>query len=621
MRSVIVFIISLWFSLGISLAQESAATVAPERDLIERFDKITAMVPMRDGVRLYTEIYLPKDGRTDLPILFWRSPYNVAGVGAGSPGGSIFNHGLRELAEDGYIFAFQDIRGRHKSEGAFVMLRPSRDRTDPKAVDESTDAYDSIAWFLDNLPNHNGRVGMLGVSYPAWLAVMAAIDPHPALKAVSPQASPADLYKGDDFFHNGAFRLSYGFEYVTFMERDSGEDPFAFDQYDTYAWYLSQGGLANLGERFLKGYDTTWDDFVAHPVYDRYWRSRAVIPQLEAIKVPSLTVGGWYDSENLYGPLKIHEAWRKRDPQKWNYLVMGPWNHGGWLGEGRTLGELDFGSDTAAHFRREIMVPWFAHFLKDRDDRPLPRIHLFETGANQWRVMDDWPEKAGATSRKLYFGPDGKLSFTPPREDKEAFDRFVSDPAKPVPYRPRPIESMFSGPGWSSQLVVDQRFAASRPDVLTWMSEPLESDLVLSGGITARLFAATTGSDSDWIVKLIDVYPDVYPEDMGKSGYQLMVAGEIMRGRYRKGLDKATPIEPGVIESYEIDLQARQHRFRKGHRIMVQVQSSWFPLFDRNPQKFVDNIFTARDSDFEAAEQTVYRSRRYPSHLEISVAP
>lgn len=597
----------LWFAAAVADADVS-------RDPIQDFERRTELIQMRDGVRLYTEIYVPKHRMAALPILLWRSPYGVASVSSAPPGSSIFATAMRELAADGYIFVFQDIRGRHKSEGEFVLLRPPRNRQQRGAVDESTDAYDTIEWLLRKLDSDNGRVGMLGVSYPGWLTVMAAVDPHPALKAVSPQASPADLYLTDDLFHNGAFRLSYSFEYVGAVQ---GGRPFAFGVYDTFDWYLREGALKDMKSRHLSGAETMWDDFVAHPNYDDYWRSRAVAPQLGRARVPTLLVGGWFDAENSTGPLQIYESWRRQDPDDLVHLVMGPWTHGGWFEEGRQLAQLDFGSDTAAHFRHEILVPWFAHYLKNRPGGAVSQMTLFETGANAWRSVD---ERRSSSMRKLYFHAGGRLGFDPPQEDaRDAVDTYISDPAKPVPYRPRPIEHMFAGPGWSQWQAQDQRFADARPDVLSWISEPLNEDVVVSGQITAQLFAATSGTDSDWVVKLIDVGPDLNEAGSGMSGFQMLVSGEILRARYRDGFDTPRPLTPGRVEAYSIDLHQRQHRFLRGHRIMVQIQSSWFPLFDRNPQVFRDNIFLATDTDFRPATQSVHRSADFPSHVAINV--
>lgn len=608
-RLVLSVLALLWVSTAVF------ADAAQIDDPIEDFERRTAYVSMRDDVRLYTEVYVPKRQAEPLPILLWRTPYGISSVNGAPRGSSVFATSLRELVDDGYIFVFQDIRGRHQSEGEFVLLRPPRDRSQPEAVDESTDAYDTIDWLLRHLDSHNGRVGMLGVSYPGWLAVMAAIDPHPALQAVSPQASPADLYLTDDFFHNGAFRLSYAFEYVGLVQ---GGRPFAFDVYDTFEWYRREGALHDVKERHLGGAATMWDDFVAHPTYDEFWRSRAVTPRLSRARVPTLLVGGWFDAENGTGPLEIHEAWRKQDPDDLVRLVMGPWTHGGWLGEGRKVAELDFGSDTAAHFRRDMLVPWFAHHLKGTAGGVLPPKMLFETGANEWRGISG---RHPTVTRRLYFHADGRLSFEPPKaNDADGVDTYISDPARPVPYRPRPIEPMFAGPGWSEWLARDQRFADARPDVLTWVSEPLQEDLVISGRITAQLFAATSGTDSDWIVKLIDVAPDLDAAGSAMSGFQMLVSGEIIRARYRDGFETPRALTPGRIEAYSIDLHQRQHRFRRGHRIMVQVQSSWFPLFDRNPQTFVGNIFLATEADFRPARQRVYRSAAMPSHVAIEVA-
>lgn len=609
-------IAAIFLSIPLSLGGWASDNNTQGADPIAGFEKLTTKISMRDGIRLHTEIYKPKNMATALPVLLWRTPYGISSVDA-VPGRSIFTGPLKELAEDGYIFVFQDIRGRHKSEGEFEMLRPLAEGGGELAIDESTDAYDTIDWLVKNVGGNNGNVGMLGVSYPAWLSVMAAANPHPALKAISPQASPADVYIGDDFFHNGAFHLSYGFEYVTFMERGTGADVFDFGTDDTYEWYLKLGSLKNVKSNYLAQYDTSWDQFSAHPNYDAFWQKRAVLKQLPKIEVANLNVGGWYDAEDGYGPFAMYHAWQKASPSGPNYLVLGPWTHGGWLGEGSAIGPLAFGSDTSAYFREQILRPWFAEHLKGNKGK-VSTAHIFETGSNQWRTAETWPA-VNRQTRKLYFHNDGILSFEPPVENTGAADRFVSDPASPVPYRPRPIENMFSGPGWSTWQTLDQRFVEGREDVLSWVTPMLEEDVVISGQILARLYAATTGSDADWVVKLIDVYPEDYPEKPEMAGYQLMVSGEILRGRFRNGLEKPEAITPGVTEQYDIDLRFRQHRFKKGHRIMVQVQSSWFPLFDRNPQKFIENIFDAEAEDFRKAEHTILRSRDFPSHVQVDV--
>jgi putative CocE/NonD family hydrolase len=580
------------------------------------YDKTEVSIPMRDGVRLHTEIHVPKGAREALPFLMLRTPYGAAGQSRNLASG-----GYSEMEADGYIFVFQDIRGRHESEGKFVMMRPPRDRADSNATDESTDAYDTIEWLLKNVPNNNGRAGVFGISYPGWLTVMAAIDPHPALKAVSEQASPADMFLGDDFYHNGAFRLSYGFEYSAEMESSKTNALFQFDRYDTYEWYLNLLPLASASGRWAHGDLPTWTAFEQHPNYDPFWRKLAVPSYVGTPKVPNLNVAGWWDQEDFYGPVKIYETLEPGDRRNQNYIVAGPWNHGGWrAGDGRTLGPVSFDSDTSQYFRKNIEAPWFAYWLKGRGDGKFPEARTFETGSNRWRTYDAWPPRSGVSERRLYAEASGRLSFEAPRASgPDTFDSYVSDPAHPVPYRHRPISPTYGRPGWGTWLMEDQRFVHMRPDVLSWQTDALPDDLVVAGDIVADLFASTTGSDADWVVKLIDVYPEDYPQDPKMGGYQLMIADEIFRARFRKSFERAEPVEPGAIEEYTIDLHTNNHAFLKGHRMMVQVQSTWFPVYSRNPQKFVPNIFTADPADYQAATQRVYRSSQYPSHVRLPV--
>jgi putative CocE/NonD family hydrolase len=592
----------------------SATLARPQGDDSARgFTKTEAMIPMRDGVRLNTAVYVPKDAKGPLPFILLRTPY---GIGRAARN---FQGYLKELVEEGYIIVAQDIRGRFKSEGQFVMSRPPRDKDDPKAIDEGTDTYDTIEWLLKNVPNNNGRVGMLGISYGGWLTVMATLDPHPALKAVSPQASPADQFLGDDFHHNGAFRLSYGFEYVAMMETDKTNTNFKFDRKDTFEWYLRLGALRNVNEKYFHGKMPTWNDFVAHPNYDDFWKKQAFAPYLNKVTVPSLHVAGWWDQEDFYGELKVYELLEKHDAKNQNFLVVGPWNHGGWAsGEGSKLGNIPFDSPTGTYYREKIQAPWFAHFLKDKGKLDQPEALLFETGSNKWVRYDQWPPKRGVETRKLYFHPNGRLSFDPPPEGAGEYDSYVSDPARPVPYRPRPINPTYQGPGWPVWQTEDQRFVHLRPDVLSYETEPLAEDVTIAGDLVAHLFASTTGTDGDWIVKLIDVYPEDF-KDATLGGYQLMVAGEVLRGRFRKSFEKPEPVEPGRVEEYAVGLRWRDHCFPKGHKIMVQVQSTWFPVIDRNPQKYVDNIFQAKDADYQAATQRVYRAPKQPSHILLPV--
>jgi putative CocE/NonD family hydrolase len=575
----------------------------------KRFTRTDAMIAMRDGVKLFTIVYVPKDKKGPLPFIMLRTPYGID-----TRGPSSFQSYLKDLADEGYIFVFQDIRGRHKSDGTFVMSRAPRDLKDPKAIDENTDTNDSIDWLLKNVPDNNGKVGILGISYPGWLTVMATLDPHPALKAVSPQASPADQFLGDDFHHNGAFRLSYGFEYVAMMETDKTNASFKFDRHDTYEWYLKLGALSNVNPRYFKGKMPTWNDFVKHPNYDDFWKKQAFAPYLTKVTVPMLNVAGWFDQEDFYGALKIYELLEKHDKNNQNFLVVGPWNHGGWAnGPGDKLGRIGFDSPTGKHFREKVQAPWFNHHLKGKGELEQPEALMFQTGTNKWVSHERWPPR-DAVTKKLYFHPGGKLEFLPSRDDGDS-DRYISDPAKPVPYRPRPVTPTYPGKEWQIWMVEDQRFTQKRPDVLSYVTEPLAEDITVAGSLVAKLVASTSGTDSDFIVRLIDVYPETYPKDPSMGGYQLLISGEPVRARFRKSFEKPEPVKENEPNEYTIDLHWSHHCFRKGHKIMVQVQSTWFPLIDRNPQKYVPNIFEAKDSDFKAAEQRVYHG----SHVSMQV--
>jgi uncharacterized protein len=590
----------------------------------ETFTVQDVMIPARDGVRLHTKIFIPKGQSAPLPFLMRRTPYGVEGAA------TAFARAYKALAEEGYIFVFQDIRGKFGSEGTFVMQRPARAPGDTKSLDEGTDTFDTIEFLLKHVPNHNGRVGMLGVSYDGWTTIMGAIEPHPALKAISPQASPADMWLGDDFHHNGAFRLSYAFEYAAMMESGKDVQPFQFDRYDTFDWYLDLGPLANANRQYLHEKIPTWNDFVAHPDYDAFWKRQTMVPHLQSVKVPTLNVAGWWDQEDFYGPLAIYETLEKHDTGGMNYLVVGPWNHGGWTRAGDTLGPVGFGSDTAAYFRDQVQAPFFAYFLKDKGTHKFPEALTFETGTNRWRSWQSWPPGGAKTSLHFRSGERLDVGGSPPgdgnRESGVAsrtadYDEFVSDPAHPVPYRHRPIQATYfpGGSKWSTWLVEDQRFVDDRADVLSWESEPLKANVTIAGEVVAHLFASTTGTDADWIVKLIDVYPEEYPQDWNLAGYQLMVSNEVFRGRYRNGFDKPSPIPAGQVQEYTFSLHTQNYTFKQGHRIMVQVQSSWFPLIDRNPQTFTKSIFEARDQDFVKATHRIHRSARYPSRVDVAV--
>jgi uncharacterized protein len=582
------------------------------------FSVTEVMIPARDGVGLHTRIFTPRNQTEPLPFIMMRTPYGIDRAEGN------FNAYMRDLAESGYIFVFQDIRGRFGSEGRFVMQRPARAPGDSDALDEGTDTWDTIEWLLEHVPDNNGRVGMLGISYPGWTTIMGALEPHPALKAISPQASPADMWLGDDFHHNGAFRLSYGFEYAAMMETSKETEQFAFDRYDTYDWYLGLGSLANVKSSVLGDRIPTWNDYVAHPDYDEFWKRQTLIPHIRDVRVPTLNVAGWWDQEDFYGPLRIYEALEAHDTAGINYLVVGPWNHGGWArGTGESLGAIPFGSATSEYFRTRVQAPWFAYWLKDQGTMGFPEALTFESGSNSWRAWDSWPPKASTQDRDLFFQANGKLSFDPPdASDPDPFDSYVSDPAHPVPYRHRPIQATYfpGGSRWRTWLVEDQRFVDGRPDVLSWESDPLEDDITIAGEVMANIYAATSGTDADWIVKLIDVYPEDYPEDWDLAGYQLMVSNEVFRGRYREGFEAPTPIQPDSVLDYSFSLHTQNYTFRRGHRIMIQLQSSWFPIIDRNPQTFVPNIFEASESDFRPAQMRVSRAPGQASHVRISVA-
>jgi putative CocE/NonD family hydrolase len=586
-------------------------------DIPSTYDRKEFMIPVRDGVHLYTVVFTPKDQRERLPFILQRTPYGVERMFP--PDKRTY---VKDLAAEGYIFVCQDIRGRYRSEGTFEMQRFSRDRRNNMSIDESTDTYDTIEWLLKNIPNNNARVGVLGVSYDGWLTVMATLEPHPALKAVSEQATPADMFLGDDFHHNGAFRLSYGFEYA-FMEEASKVDTlFPFNVYDTFEWYLHLGPLSNVNENYFHGKLPTWNDFVNHPNYDEFWRKQSLPDRLDAPTVPTMHVAGWWDQEDFYGPIKTYEVLEKKDTKHLNYLVVGPWNHGGWSGgEGRKLGNVAFDTATSKTYRELIQAPWFAYWLKDKGNGDFPEARTFRTGSNEWKSYNEWPPRKDVTLKNLYFHGNGELSFEAPQsESASAFDSYVSDPAHPVPYRSRPIEETY-GPGsrWYTWLTEDQRFVHMRPDVLSWETETLQEDVTVTGDLLAHVFASTTGTDSDWIVKLIDVYPEIYPADRKMAGYQLMIANEVLRGRFRKSLENPEPVKPNEVVEYAIDIHNNDHTFLKGHKIMVQVQSTWFPIIDRNPQKYVDNIFLAKETDFQPATQKVYRSKAFPSYISLPI--
>ncbi|KQY88799.1 CocE/NonD family hydrolase [Pelomonas sp. Root1444] len=633
------------FLLLLALAGASARAAEedkpPAYEPREHYTKYEYRVPVRDGARLFTAVYLPKDQSRRYPLLMVRTPYGCGPYG-------VDRDGVRALApsEDflkaGYIFVCQDVRGRSLSEGEFIEMTPHRPvKKTPTDVDESSDTHDSVQWLLDRIPGHNGRVGLWGISYPGFYTAASIIDSHPAIKAASPQAPIADLFMGDDSYHGGAFMLAANFGFYTGFKPQQGPTPppkqwpqFDWGTLDGYEFHLDHGNLDALSKRLAKdgGANPYFDVQLAHDRYDEFWQSRAITPHLKHIRAAVLTVGGWFDAEDLAGPLAIFRAIGRHSPATDNRLVMGPWVHGGWVGApGRQLGRVQFQQPTAEQFQKEVLLPFFEQHLRGEPDAKAPRVAkatVFETGTNVWRRYDAWPPRE-AQPRTLYFAPGGKLSFTPPQPTGPEFDSWVSDPAKPVPY------IGYASLGVPQEYMVsDQRFASTRPDVLTFRSDVLEEDVTLAGPVVARLFASTTGTDADWVVKLIDVYPpeledevakkrkprteDVEPQDSPLGGYQQLVRGDPLRGRFRKGFEAPEAMVPGQVEELRVALQDINHSFRRGHRIMVQVQSSWFPLIDRNPQTFVP-IRSARPEDFQAATQKLFRWAGQASGLEVKV--
>ena len=570
------------------------------------------LIPMRDGVHLFTVIVAPRGGTGPLPILMTRTPYEASGNAGMVPRAN-------ELGLGGYILVFQDIRGRFRSEGDFDMNRPPR--SGHAGTDESTDTYDTIDWLVKHVPNNNGRVGIYGVSYPGWLTAVAGIGAHPALKAISPQAPMGDAWMGDDFFHQGAFRLSYGLEYAWMMEASSDLSITPSPaRYDTFEWYLSFPTLGALAQGVGANAWPTWRRFAAHPSYDSAWKARSLPRYFTHTTVPTLTVGGWWDQEDEYGPLASYASLERTDSAGINQLVMGPWYHGQWSGDsGVALGNVRFGRATGVDYRA-LQSKWFGYWLKGEGDGKVAEATLFDAGSNTWREFDSWPPRA-TQRRRLYLRANGVLSFNAPTATAGS-DQYTSDPAHPVPYRPRPVERTYSPTSrWRRWETEDQRFVDGRADVLTWQTAPLTADVTIAGDVVAHLYASTTGSDADWVVKLIDVYPDTIPERPTMGGYEVMVTGEITRGRYRRSWERPAPITPNTVLPFTVDLHQQAWTFKRGHRIMVQVQSTWFPLYDRNPQTFVPNIFTAGPEAYRAQVHRVYRTARYPSNVEVQILP
>jgi putative CocE/NonD family hydrolase len=607
----------VFFILFLACVQVAGAQRIGTAKAREHYDKIETYIPMRDGVKLFTAIYIPKDTTQTYPILLTRTPYSIRPYGEqGFPrrlGPS------REMMQDGYIFVYQDVRGRWMSEGLFDEMRPFIPVKGPSEIDESTDTYDTIEWLLENLRNDNGKVGMWGISYSGFYTSMGLLSRHPALKAASPQGPIADLWR-DDAFHNGMFLIPHNFNFYPYFTNRTDDKPtqaqakgFQHGTNDGYQYFLDLGPLKNSLDIEAFADDPYWKANLEHPTYDAFWQARNILPHLAGVEAAVMVVGGWYDAEDLYGTFNTYQAIERKNPEIDNFFVVGPWSHGGWAwGPGEQLGKVRFDQQTGQYYRKEIEREFFRFYLKGEGEGAFPEARMFETGANRWRTFDTWPPRE-AREERLYFHPLGRLALgQSPNLTGPSYSEYPSNPNDPVPALDYPDIGMPR-----EYMVSDQRHAAKRPDVLSFQTEVLADSLTLAGPIEVCLQVSTTGSDADWIVKLIDVYPENAPDSMG--GYQQMVRTEFFRGRYRKSPEHPEPFEPGKVEEVVFDLQDVLHTFPKGHRVMVQVQSTFFPIVDRNPQTYVPNIFYAEEKDFRKALHRLYHDASHTSYLTVRV--
>ena len=644
--AVLLMILSSFVMLNAQQPQPPQTELA--KYIQENYTKREVMIPMRDGVKLFTSIYEPKAQTEKYPILMSRTPYTVAPYGADKFKGLL---GPNELfAKEGYIFVYQDVRGRWMSEGEFQDVRPDIDNTDKSKIDESTDTYDTIDWLLKNTPN-NGRVGTYGISYPGFYTSAGSIDSHPALKACSPQAPVSDWFHGDDMHHNGALFLTQNYHFFDFFgqprPKPTSEKYFKeldFGTKDDYKYFLNAGGLRELADNYEKGLGVRikfWDEMMAHPNYDQYWKDRNILPKLKNIGCATMTVGGWYDDEDLYGALQTYQHIEKQNPKiPFNVLVVGPWFHGGWeRAEGDWLGTAYFGQKTSLWYRENIELPFFNHFLKDKGDvSKIKEVNLFDTGANEWKSFDTYNPTNG-TDTALYLTANGGLTFSQDAlKVPSGYNEYVSDPMKPVPYTQK-ISSNYP----RDFMTEDQRFASERPDVLVYQTEPLTEDMTVAGDIKPSLFISSSGTDSDFVVKLIDVFPDDYnyPETGNKlpngepervkppetsafsvfqpGGYEMLLRGEPFPARFRNSFEKPVALKPNEVAKIEYTMPGIAHTFKKGHRIMMQIQSTWFPLVARNPQKFMDNYKLATNTDFQKATERVYYGGKTNSMIVLPI--
>ena len=615
------------FVLLCTLIVPASTTSAQGLDIVKAsYTKYEYRIPMRDGKRLFTAVYVPKDQAKTYPILLNRTPYSCKPYGVDQYRENLGPSAL--FSKAGYIFVYQDVRGRWASEGEFVDMRPQLSANHgPQEIDESTDTWDTIDWLVKNVRNHNGKVGMAGISYPGFYTSAGMIDAHPALVACSPQAPIVDWFIGDDWHHNGALQLPHAFN---FMAKNGHKRPepskkiehkFDHETPDAYDFFLRLGPLPNADTQYYKGDVPFWNEVMKHGNYDDFWKARNLRPHLKQIRPAVMTVGGWFDAENLFGALETYKQIESSSPNTTNVLVMGPWVHGGWSGgDGEVLGHVSFNAKTSVFYREQIEFPFFEFHLKGEGKAVHPEAWVFETGTNVWRQYDSWPPKNFAM-RSFYLTSGGRLSSEPPKQtDAESnYDEYPSDPAKPVPYLDKVSINMAP-----EYMTADQRHASRRPDVLVYQTDILETDTVLSGPIEVELHVSTSGTDSDWVVKLIDVYPNDYPDPkenptgVKMGGYQQLIRGDVFRGKFRKSFEKPEPFVPNQPDKVKFTIPDICHVFRPGHRMMVQVQSTWFPLIDRNPQTFVD-IYTAKPTDFQKATQRVFRTTTMPSRITVRV--
>ncbi|WP_036603153.1 CocE/NonD family hydrolase [Olivibacter sitiensis] len=609
------------FFSSLSIAQPALSGGIDTAYMRSRFNKIEQQITMRDGVKLFTSIYVPKNLDKKAPILLSRTPYSVAPYGTDKYKPFVGPSPLFSTGD--YIVVYQDVRGRYMSEGDFVAVRPYKPNKKKKEIDETTDTYDTVDWLVKHIDGNNGKVGTWGISAPGFYATMTAIDAHPAVKAVSPQAPVTDWFMGDDRHHNGAFFLMGTFAFLSYYgaprpepTTESSRNTIPYGTPDGYDFYKKLGPLKNANERYFKGENAIWNQMMDNESYNEFWQERAVVPHLKDIKPAVLTVGGWFDQEDLYGPFKTFAGIEDNSPKSPNHLVVGPWIHGSWTrGLGNYLGNIVFEKETAPYYREQIEKRFFDQYLLEGEDAQLAKATIFETGSNQWKKYGAWPPQE-SVEKNIYLQANGKLSFDVPVE-KDSFDEYESDPKNPVPYTSE--IRILRG---SDYMYEDQRFAARRPDVLVYESDPLEEDVTISGDVWANLFVATSGTDADYVVKLIDVYPDDAPNNSPinrntqMGGFQLLIRGEVMRAKFRKSFSEPEAMVPNKVEEVGFDMQDAAHCFKKGHKIMVQVQSTWFPLVDINPQRFV-NIYQADESDFQKASHRIFHDAQHPSHLKV----